>query len=98
LLGITVPSARGGGETARFGQQARQRLADLILKHWVRLEAPGGTSWRQAYVWREDGIFVNALLVREGLAHVNTRGPKERLEELQRAEREARSAKRGMWR
>ena len=98
LLGITAPTVRGGADAAAFGQLARERLAGLTLRHWVRLEVPSGASWHQAYVWREDGVFVNALLVREGLAHANTRGSVYRHEELQRAEHEARTSKRGLWR
>ncbi len=98
LLGISAPKVRGDARDDRLGLQARERLAGLTLRHWIRLEVPSGASWHQAYVWREDGVFVNALLVREGLAHAGTRGPGDRLEELRRAEREARTAKRGMWR
>jgi micrococcal nuclease len=50
-----------------------------------------------AYVLLEDGTFVNALLVREGLARVSTRVPLVRLEQLRRAEADARDHRRGMW-
>ena len=46
----------------------------------------------------EDGLFVNAVPVREGLARVNARRPLVRLDELKRAEQEARAARRGIWR
>jgi len=49
------------------------------------------------YVIREDGVFVNAVLVREGLARLSPRLPLVRLAELQKAEREARESHRGMW-
>jgi len=44
-----------------------------------------------------DGTFVNATMVREGLARVSARLPLTRLSELQRAEAEAQAFRRGMW-
>jgi endonuclease YncB( thermonuclease family) len=38
------------------------------------------------------------VLVRDGLARVIVRRPLARLDELQRAEQEARAARRGIWR
>jgi endonuclease YncB( thermonuclease family) len=100
LLGITAPGTRTGSGTGSIGVRARDRLADLVLRHWVRLEyetsSSGGSGG--AYLWREDGLFVNAVLVRDGLARVNSRLPLARLDELQRAEQEARAARRGIWR
>src|SRR5262249_29287917 len=52
---------------------------------------------RLAYVMTETGEFVNATLVREGLARVSARTPLARLTELKQAEREAQSQRRGMW-
>jgi len=103
LLGIDAPRpGRGFDRGAPFAVEAREKLASLVLNHWVRLErdTPGrdDRSRRPAYVVREDGLFVNAALVREGLARVNARASLNRLAELQRAEREARSFRRGLWR
>ena len=86
---------------APFAREARDRLTSLLLHRWVRLEydGPGLDAYERhlAYVLTEDGQFVNALMVREGLARVSVRVPLMRLEELQRAERDAQSARRGMW-
>jgi len=102
LLGIDAPSIGRGLETmAPLARQARERLTSLVLNRWVRLEldppAPGGSHRRLAYVMREDGLFVNAVLVREGLARLSTRPPHARFAELQQAEREAQTFRRGMW-
>jgi endonuclease YncB( thermonuclease family) len=102
LLGIDAPELGRGYDTAApFGREARDRLAALVLHRWVRLEQDGAASdvyrRRLAYVLLEDGLFVNALLVREGLARVSARTPLRRLGELQRAEAEAQSFRRGMW-
>jgi endonuclease YncB( thermonuclease family) len=44
-----------------------------------------------------DGTFVNATMVREGLARVSARTQLMRLNELQHAEAEAQTFRRGMW-
>ena len=102
LLGIDAPEMGRGAETnAPFGREARDRLAALVLHHWVRLEQDGTEldvyARHLAYVVREDGLFVNALLVRDGLARVSARTPLRRLDELTSAERDARTFRRGMW-
>jgi len=102
LLGIDAPELAHGHDTAApFAFEAREKLAELVLHRWVRLEADverrDGYNRRLAYVVREDGLFVNAALLREGLARVTARVPLARLAELKRAEAEAQASKRGMW-
>ena len=102
LLGINAPEIRGGlNAAAPFAREARERLSALVLRRWVRLERQGRASdvsgRRFAYVVRDDGLFVNAVLVREGLARISARQALPRLDELERAEAEARSYRRGIW-
>ncbi len=102
LLGIDAPEVEHGFDTAApFGHEARARLAALVLHRWVRLEQDGAPldkyNRHLAYVFREDGLFVNAVLVREGLARISARLPLARLDELRRAEAEAQTFRRGMW-
>jgi micrococcal nuclease len=102
LLGIDAPEIGRGFDTpAPFSREARERLTALVLRHSVRLEQDGPSldtyNRRLAYVVLEDGVFVNAVLVREGLARVNARLPLRRLDELKRAEAEAQAFRRGMW-
>ena len=106
LLGIDAPEIgrrSGGGfdRGAPFGREARDRLVSLVLRRWVRLEQEGPAldayNRHLAYVLLEDGLLVNAALVRDGLARVTTRIPLVRLDELRRAEAEAQSFRRGMW-
>jgi len=102
LLGIDAPEiGHGLDTTAPFGREARDRLASLVLHRWIRLEQEGARLDRYnrhlAYVMREDGVFVNAALVRDGLARVSARVPLSRLAELKRAEAEAQAFRRGMW-
>src|SRR5207249_5644955 len=102
LLGIDAPELGRGFDTAApFGREARERLASLVLHRWIRLEQEGARvdvyDRHLAYVVREDGLFVNAALVRDGLARVSARTPLSRLDELKRAEAEAQAFRRGMW-
>jgi micrococcal nuclease len=102
LLGIDAPELGRGYDTAApFAHEAKDRLAQLVLRRFVRLEQDGERfdvySRHLAYVLLEDGTFVNATLVREGLARVTARAPLSRLPELQRAEADAQSSRRGMW-
>ena len=102
LLGIDAPElGRGYDTSAPFAREARERLAQLTLHRWVRLEQEGAAldvyNRHLAYVITEDGVCVNAALVRDGLARVSARQPLSRLQELQRAEAEAQAFRRGMW-
>jgi endonuclease YncB( thermonuclease family) len=102
LLGIDAPEiGRGYDSSAPFAREARDRVTNLVLHRWVRLEQEGAAldvySRHLAYVLTEDGVCVNTTLVREGLARVSARLPLTRLPELQRAEAEAQAFRRGMW-
>ena len=102
LLGVDAPEiGRGFDTSAPFAREARERLTQLVLHRWVRLEYEGATrdvyNRHLAYVMTEDGLCVNAALVRDGLARVSARLPLTRLPELQRAEADARAFRRGMW-
>ena len=102
LLGIDAPETSHGLDTAApYGREARERLTRLVLHRWIRLEMDGAPldayNRHLAYVITEDGQFVNAVLVREGLARVSARLPLARLPELKRAESEAMAFRRGMW-
>ena len=102
LLGIDAPEiGRGFDTSAPFSREARDKLVSLVLHRWVRLEQEGPTmdayDRHLAYVMTEDGIFINAALVREGLARVTARLPLSRLAELERAQQEAQAFRRGMW-
>jgi micrococcal nuclease len=96
LLGVDAPQA-----TAPFAREAHERLAALVLRRWVRLdpEPPtrGVRRGHLAHVTRDDGLFVNVVLIREGFARVNTSRAFVRRDELERAEAEARLFRRGIW-
>ena len=99
LAGIRAPRPdRGTNDAEPFGREARERLEGIVIHRFVRLEFPAGANGSAAYVLLEDGTFVNALLVREGLARVAGRLPGARGDELQRAQASAQAARRGIWR
>ncbi|MEE9610598.1 MAG: thermonuclease family protein [Desulfatiglandales bacterium] len=50
-----------------------------------------------AYVFIEDGTFLNAEIVKQGYGHAYTRFPFKYLEEFRQLEQEAREKKKGLW-
>jgi len=99
LAGIHSPRPpRGAIDGEPFGREARERLEGIVLHRFVRLESPSNGSSSSAYVLLEDGTFVNALLVREGLARLSGRAAGARGDQLKRAQDEAVAAHRGLWR
>jgi micrococcal nuclease len=51
-----------------------------------------------AYVYLEDGTFLNAEIVRQGYGHAMTRYPFKYMAEFRRLEKDARAWQRGLWR
>jgi micrococcal nuclease len=99
LLGIQVPTRAASGADRMPATEAALRLSGLIANRWVRLEFETGSTG-PAYVFLDDGRFVNEWLVREGLARVSASGRSRlrRVDELLAAESAARAAGRGFWR
>ena len=102
LLGIDAPEIGLGFDTpAAFAQEARALLTTLVGARYVSLETDGDLfdkyGRRLAYVLRDDGLLVNAEMLRAGLARVSARRQLRRLSELRAAERAAKVARRGMW-
>ena len=97
LAGIRAPRVpRNGTEGAPVGRAPRQRLEGMLTHRFVRLEFPSPASRTSAYVLLDDGTFVNAVLVSEGLARAS-RGSGERAAELVRAQERAQAARLGIW-
>ena len=75
LLGVDAPEIGSPmGSSAPVARKAQQRLEGILANRWVRLEyeseGDARTSRHAAYVFLENGRFVNEWLVREGLARV----------------------------
>ena len=50
-----------------------------------------------AYIYLEDGTFLNAELIKQGYGHAYTRYPFKYLEQFRKYEKEARGNKKGLW-
>lgn len=99
LLGIAAPRSTGRSPSNPLAREAHQRLEGLLANRWVRLEYENDAaqSGRAAYVFLGDGRFVNAWILREGLARAAAQAGLRRSRELLAAEAEARSSRRGVW-
>jgi len=105
LIGVDAPESRNSGtkETAYFGREASDYLSSLIAGKKVSLEYDAGHFDRYgrtlAYVYLEDGTFVNAELVKNGYATVMTVPPNVKYADtFLKLERKARNKSRGLWR
>ncbi len=103
-IGINTPETKHPTkEVAHFGEDASEANRKLVDGKTVRLEFDvqqldkyGRTL---AYVYLEDGTFVNAWLVKNGYAMVLTIPPNVKHEDIfLKLQREAREARRGLWR
>jgi endonuclease YncB( thermonuclease family)/ribosomal protein S17 len=103
LLGINTPEIRHDTSPAQpFGNAAKKALQRLIAGKQVRLtfdqEKKDRYGRTLAHVYLKDGLWVNAELVRLGLAHVYTFVPNiSAAKKLIHIEQKAIEAKRGMW-
>lgn len=104
LIGVDAPESRKSfkKEVGYFGKEAKAYLTSLLTGNSVRLEYDvnridqyGRTL---AYVYLQDGTFVNADLVRNGYAMVMTVPPNVKFADyFVKLQQEAREHKRGLW-
>ena len=103
VLGIDAPEMEKEGRPADFlAHKSKDIMSQLILHQTVRLEYDRQRYDHYgrllAYLFLPDGTFVNAELVRQGLARVYFHAPNERFREpLLAAQKEALEANRGVW-
>lgn len=103
LIGVDTPeTVHPNRPVERFGREAAAFTRRLCEGRRVRLEfdpAAGQDRYGRvlAYVYLEDGTFVNAEILRQGYGHAYTRFPFAYLEEFRALEREARENRRGLW-
>lgn len=104
LIGIDAPESRKTGqkEEQYFGKEAKVYMEQLIGSKRVRLEYDAGKTDRYkrtlAYVFLEDGTFVNAHLIEQGYAVLLTIPPNVRYVDLfTRLQQVARESGRGLW-
>jgi len=103
LDGIDAPEMEHEGRPAEFlAHKSRAALTDLTRGQKLRLEYDvlryDHYGRLLAYLFLPDGTFINAEMVRLGLAHVYPHQPNLRYHEtLLAAQREAMEAQRGVW-
>lgn len=103
LLGIDAPELEKEGRPAEFlAHKAKAALNDLTHGKRLRLEYDrlryDHYGRLLAYLFLPDNTFVNAAMVRQGLAHVYFHAPNLRYrQDLLAAQREALEAQRGLW-
>lgn len=104
LIGIDAPESRNTGrkKIGFFGKESKAFLKQYLTGRQVRLEYDvtrtdmyGRTL---AYVYMEDGTFLNAELVKQGYANVYTYPPNVKYADLfVDMQRDARENERGLW-
>lgn len=104
LTGVDAPETRNSRNKvkAAFGDESTRYLTGLITGKRVRLEYDIDTLDQYgrtlAYVYLEDGTFVNANMLKEGYAMVLTVPPNVKYtEEFVKLARKARERNRGLW-
>jgi len=104
LIGVDAPESRNTGRKTigYYGQQSKEYLTKLLENKKVRLEYDVGRKDQYnrtlAYVYLQDGTFVNAELVRKGYAMVMTIPPNVKYaEKFVKLQRRARRNNRGLW-
>lgn len=104
LIGVDAPESRKTGkkEIGYFGKQAKEYVTNLLSGKKVKLEFDVGRYDQYhrtlAYVYMEDGTFLNAELVKQGYAMVMTVPPNVKYAELfVKLQQEARENSRGLW-
>lgn len=83
-----------GKEASAFTKRVVEGKRVRLEYDWERIDKYGRTL---AYVYLEDGTFVNLEIVRQGYGHAYTKYPFKYMEEFRQAERQARENNRGLW-
>lgn len=104
LIGIDAPESRKTGkkEIGYFGKEAKDYLTKLLSEKYVKLVSDVDSLDRYgrtlAYVYLQNGMFVNAELVQNGYAVVMTIPPNVKYADLfLKLQTQARENKRGLW-
>lgn len=101
-IGVVIPENADHQPADFYSQMATAKNRELVEGQTVYLEKAEWETDDQGrllrHVYRDDGLFVNLEVVRQGYAMAAPYPPDIRYQALfRRAEREAREAKRGFW-
>lgn len=103
LIGMDTPETRDPRKPVQcFGKEASKRAKELLSGKRVYLEYDPAQKQDKygrtlAYVYREDGLFYNAEMIKQGFAHSYVQFPHPRLDEFNAYQSEARENNRGFW-
>jgi endonuclease YncB( thermonuclease family) len=102
LIGVDTPETKDPRKPVQyFGKEATAFTQRTVAGKRVHLEHDQQRHDKYgrtlAYVYLENGTFVNAEIIKQGYGFAYTRYPFKYLEEFRKLEREAREAKRGLW-
>lgn len=104
LIGIDAPESRKTKyeDVQPFGAEAKEFATNLVEGKNVKLvydvEPKDKYGRTLAYVYLEDGRMVNAIMLSEGLARLNTVPPNvAHVDEFKELQTKARESHKGMW-
>jgi endonuclease YncB( thermonuclease family) len=103
LIGMDTPETRDPRKPVQcFGREASNKAKELLSGKKVYLEYDPAQKQDKygrtlAYVYREDGLFYNAEMIKQGFAHSYVQFPHPRLDEFNTYQQEARDNNRGFW-
>ena len=102
LIGVDTPETVHPSKPVEyFGKEASEFTRKNVESKRVRLEYDWQSrdKYRRllAYVYIEDGTFLNAEIIRQGYGFAYTRFPFKYLKDFRQYEREARGNNRGLW-
>lgn len=102
LIGVDTPETVHPNKPVEyFGKEASKFTKSMVEGKKVRLEY----DWQRgdkygrllAYIYLEDGTFLNAEIIKGGYGFAYTKFPFKYLEDFRKYEREARENNRGLW-
>ena len=107
LIGVDTPETKHPRKAVEYyGKEATAFTKKMIQGKRVRLEFDQANAhighkdrYRRtlAYVFLEDGTFLNAEIIKQGYGFAYTRFPFKYMDEFRRYQREAREQGRGLW-
>ncbi len=105
LIGIDTPETVDPRKPVQcFGKEASERAKELLSGQRVRIETDSTQGERDkygrllAYVYREDGLFYNKVMIEEGYAHEYTYDmPYTYQAEFRLAQKSAEASGTGLW-
>lgn len=107
LIGVDTPETVHPKKMVEcYGKEAKEFTRSTVAGQKIRLVLDDANAGRRhkdrygrtlGYVYLQDGMMLNAELVRRGFAHAYTRFPFRYLVEFRRLEQEARGRGAGLW-